>query len=482
MLIALWACIYLPRLGHSGLSMSEGHRAIPAWEMLGHGGERAGGWVVPRMFERAYLRKPPGVQWAIAGSSAVFGQTTFAARLPSALAVLALAGACGWCARRWFGPGAGGPAALAAVLMPLLVSPGRSAEIESMHNAACALAALLLLDGAVRGRVASGVLAGLALAAAGLFKGPAGLPVLAGVVLAGALTPGALARAWRGWAVAALVAAAVLVPIGLIIRREASILPDLVSQGPGEFLWDPSRLGGIALLMPAALASALPASLALLFPWGPDARREDAGPRSAARLVGLAVLLGLGVFVLAGVSNPRYTQPALAACPVLVGWVVLGARGAFVPHRARIARAMLFGRASALAAVLLAGCVGYAQWSESRRVETSGAAAGAALGALIARDAEVWADHAIEARPEVLEALRSAAASRGVRARVRWMPMGPDALPPAGSYVLLRADAGSGELARAEAERWPLRRVNLPGKEGVERVEGFAFVLLERTP
>ncbi|MFG0259415.1 MAG: ArnT family glycosyltransferase, partial [Phycisphaerales bacterium JB041] len=103
LLVIVSAAIFLPRLGATGLSMSEGHRAIPAWEMLED--TRAGDahWLVPRMFETAYLRKPPGMLWAIAGSTAVFGETEFAARFPSALSAMLLGIAVWWFATRWFG-------------------------------------------------------------------------------------------------------------------------------------------------------------------------------------------------------------------------------------------------------------------------------------------------------------------------------------------------------------------------------------------
>ena len=57
----LCALIYFPRLGDDGYASSEGQRAIPAWTMLG-----TGDWLVPRLFEIPYVRKPPGIFWAIA--------------------------------------------------------------------------------------------------------------------------------------------------------------------------------------------------------------------------------------------------------------------------------------------------------------------------------------------------------------------------------------------------------------------------------
>ena len=75
LLVALCAAMFLPRLGVGGLSYTEGHRAIPAWEML-----ESGELLVTTMFDRPYMRKPPGIAWAIGASSLVFGQTELAAR------------------------------------------------------------------------------------------------------------------------------------------------------------------------------------------------------------------------------------------------------------------------------------------------------------------------------------------------------------------------------------------------------------------
>src|SRR4051812_44009566 len=92
------ACIYFPGLGATGFSSTEGHRVIPAWEMLA-----SRDFLVPRMFGQAYLRKPPGMPWAIALSSSIFGETEFAARLVSAVSVTLLCLLIANTAHRWFG-------------------------------------------------------------------------------------------------------------------------------------------------------------------------------------------------------------------------------------------------------------------------------------------------------------------------------------------------------------------------------------------
>src|SRR5688572_5342150 len=82
--IALWAGIFLPGLGSTELKGEEGRRVMPAVTML-----EGGSWMVPYVGGKPFLRKPPLVQWCMAGTMDVFGQNAWGARLPSALAVLA---------------------------------------------------------------------------------------------------------------------------------------------------------------------------------------------------------------------------------------------------------------------------------------------------------------------------------------------------------------------------------------------------------
>ena len=85
---ALWALIYLPGLGSTEIKGEEGRRILPAITMLD-----GGSWLVPQVGGKAFLRKPPLVNWAIALSMKTLGRRDeWAARLPSALCVLALCG------------------------------------------------------------------------------------------------------------------------------------------------------------------------------------------------------------------------------------------------------------------------------------------------------------------------------------------------------------------------------------------------------
>src|SRR5436189_372970 len=85
--LLVWAAIYLPALGSLAIKGEEGRRILPAIEML-----KTGDFVVPQVGSNPYFRKPPLVNWLVAMSFRFFGaRNEWTARLPSALAVLAVA-------------------------------------------------------------------------------------------------------------------------------------------------------------------------------------------------------------------------------------------------------------------------------------------------------------------------------------------------------------------------------------------------------
>ncbi len=63
MVILVWAAIYLPRLGSLEIKSEEGRRILPAVTML-----ETGNYLVPQVGSEPYLRKPPLVNWLVAGS------------------------------------------------------------------------------------------------------------------------------------------------------------------------------------------------------------------------------------------------------------------------------------------------------------------------------------------------------------------------------------------------------------------------------
>src|SRR5438270_1365362 len=85
--LAIWAAIYLPALGSFEIKGEEGRRILPALAMLD-----SGEYLVPQVGSDSYFSKPPLVNWLVAASVRLCrARSEWAVRLPSALAVLAVA-------------------------------------------------------------------------------------------------------------------------------------------------------------------------------------------------------------------------------------------------------------------------------------------------------------------------------------------------------------------------------------------------------
>jgi len=446
LLVALCAALYLPWLGAGGLTYTEGHRVIPAWEMLD-----TGDWLVPRLFDRPYLRKPPGMQWAVAASSMVFGRTEFAARLVSAVCATGMALAAYGFARAWFGRRGALLAGAAQALAPMFWEADRSAEIEALNNLCvqfCVLAGIHLLIGRGKRWGVSGLLA-LALFGMVVAKGPAGAPVVVASWVAACIVAHSLRPLFRAPFLTAVLTGVVLsgAVFAAIAWRLARIDAEPVTQGVGEFMWSVDRLPRILALGPTGLLYALPLSLALLPPFS---RRpiveEPSDARPRAQAIALGCVLSLVAYTALGIDNPRYLQPAFAPIAPLVGSFfatrTVPARGALAPS---IASPVLWGM------VLVIAFAGFLGGYERPRRATSGERAGELLARAIPHDAEVWANEVVESRPETLYY-----AARGADATVRWGDRRQVELALAsGRFCVLRTDAGpeSELLGRFELER-----------------------------
>ena len=160
---------------------SEARYAEAAREMLA-----SGDWLLPQQSGLPYPDKPPGALWLMAGSMALFGAHVWAARLSS---FLALAGVVAllWRSHEKQGP----QAALIAASSPSFLALGQIATLDMVLT-------FFLSAGILGGRrwVGAGerraaLLAGAALAAAVLVKGPlVGMLLPFGILLTGALLEG----------------------------------------------------------------------------------------------------------------------------------------------------------------------------------------------------------------------------------------------------------------------------------------------------
>ena len=179
-LIALLLVLAALQLGALGLAPlqepDEGRYAEIAAGMV-----RSGDWIIPRLSGIPYYEKPPLVFWTAAVAMELFGQTAFAARLPSALAALAIATMLAFWGRRALGGAVSLMAPVILLTCPLVALLSRALLVDFVLAALVSGALLAAWRGLIqpapgaaprRGAVRLfWLLAGLAF----LAKGPVGL-------------------------------------------------------------------------------------------------------------------------------------------------------------------------------------------------------------------------------------------------------------------------------------------------------------------
>ena len=519
LVVLVAACVYLPFLGVRPLDFSEGHRAVPGWTML----ESHDFWH-QKMFGLTYIRKPPGIAWAIAASSAWLGETPLAARLPSALAAMLMSGLAWWYGRRWFGVArafqpvglaqenqehglnspchglAGVSAGLAQALMPLMWSPGRMAEIEMLNNLGTQMFALGLIDlMAFRGGkhkqtsdhdespfaflhelCASArdiFFPALGIAVAALAKGPASAPMLAGVLIGGCIAAKSIRPlATRGVWIALLigVSAAVVLLLKFFIANDT---PDAVREDvAGQFLWSGARVLGVVTLLPVAFASAMPAAMAIVGPFMRGVGEREVSP--IARTLAWAWIVSVLVLMCAGVSNARYAMPAAVLLPPLVPFAIAGIRSRTHQHADSESGIGAWLRRKVVSPVVWMMLMMLGAWwflaltsLSPTQDQKSSVAAASHLAGLATDKGEVWADDAIEARPDVVWQMQQ----ESPWLHMRWAKQQTRAgeLPPPGDYLLIRTDPGSAEGAQYEQVAKTTTLIRL----GAAQVRRYEFTL-----
>lgn len=317
LVLALVAALLAFRLGTIPLlGPDEPRYARVAVEM-----HRAGEWVTPTLASEPWLEKPPLYYWLAGAAFAVLGETEAAARLPSALAALALVGVSALVGARLFGTAAGLHTALLLGTALLPFAYGRAASMDmllaALVSATVGFSALRALG--IAGRLAIDA-AAVAAALATLAKGPLGLllPALVLGAYAALTRNGRLARELlhpRSIALFALVAApwylAILLEQGrrfldvFLLGHNLQRFTSTIHNHPGPFWYY------------------LPILLLGFFPWSglilPGLARLS--PRSSrADLLLLAWLaLPLAFFSLAGSKLPGYILPCLPPLAILMG-------------------------------------------------------------------------------------------------------------------------------------------------------------------
>jgi 4-amino-4-deoxy-L-arabinose transferase-like glycosyltransferase len=277
-------------------------------------------FLTPRLCGEPYYDKPVGFHWTVAASLSLFGATTAAARLPSALAALWALATTAWWAHRIRDRAAARLSAAMLGTSLLFVGLGRFGSIDMLFAAllTAAIARLSVaadeLDPSRRSLLVSYAL----LALAALVKGPVALllampPFVAAAIASpkrgfGWLTP------WRGVAAISVIAApwyaaaAIADPTYMRVFLETH---NIARFAGSETLPHQQSIAYYVVALPLAL-----------LPWTPliavGALARLRGPRWSAAEVVLAAWIAtvLGVFSLAGTRLITYLLPAFPALVV----------------------------------------------------------------------------------------------------------------------------------------------------------------------
>tara|TARA_R110002096_G_scaffold344921_11_gene538328 strand:+ start:742 stop:2256 length:1515 start_codon:yes stop_codon:yes gene_type:complete len=428
LLLILCAIITLPNIATQGLTSSEGHRVIPALEMLDTNNH-----LVPHMFSQPYVRKPQLVPWIFAAALSINPDLPpeLPTRIASAIAFTLMVLASFFFARSWFGKRAGFPTALALALTPLYWSPARAAEIESIHNLLTALGAWitlhLLLQSTKHKPAWSIALAATALLML-LTKGPAGFSIFLALITAQSILTCSYKPLFKPTILLPIATATILFLIHWS-NTLAAAGPAAITQAPSAFMFEPGRIPKLLAFIPVSLLTALPLTLALLFPWGKDAHSEaDSNNKAAqlhtAKLIALSIPIALLIMNITGVSNDRYAQPILTAAAPLVGWLLTIN---LLPHRAKILRILTLGSPTILATTLLLASLYLTTIYQPNHPNTSGKPPAQLLAkqlaaALPPHHHTLVADAMIEARPETLLYLQRALENTPHQLTIHWIP------------------------------------------------------------
>ncbi|HEX8679180.1 MAG TPA: glycosyltransferase family 39 protein, partial [Chthoniobacterales bacterium] len=343
---AVWAIGYIPALGSLQLRGEESRRVLPAIAMMEGTAaatttrEVIRAFSIPQVGGRAYLRKPPLVNWLIAASFKLSGQrNAWAARLPSALFVLAVAIAFVTIARPQLGAGGSIAAAVSWLTSLGILQKGRMIEIDAIYTSLFALALIYWLTCWLQKRATASiwivplVLLGLAL----LAKGPAVL------LFFYALTAAVL---WRTDRLPDLVtrwhALGLVLMLAVFGVWAAPLVLELGTSAPVETWWAEmfAPVAGREVLdtehwvlnLPRGATLFLPA--ALLLPFIRYSKITERLQRETFRaLAHVSLAVTVVILILPG-SYPKYAMPLIPAMCWIIGTAV--ANDAFVwPGRAR---------------------------------------------------------------------------------------------------------------------------------------------------
>ena len=322
--LLVWALIYLPALGSIAIKGEEGRRILPAVRML-----ETGNYIVPRIGSNPYFRKPPLVNWLVAASFAVSGvRNEWTARLPSALAVLAVAIAFVTVARASLGPTGSLIAALIWMTNIGMIEKGRLIEIEALYVSLCGLATIFWLSCWVQKKspwliwIPPSIFLGLGL----LAKGPTHLVFFYAVVVAVLWR----AKDWRlllhpahfaALAIILVIPAAWAIPF-LHSTTTQVAMDKWSSQYTGRLKGIDFKFFSWIQNIPRGLMYFLP--WLLLFPFARFSKFHDESHRQLARALAWGIAVPFVAVNLVPSSVARYSMPVIVPASWLLAMTYAG--------------------------------------------------------------------------------------------------------------------------------------------------------------
>ena len=377
--VALWAAIYLPRLGDIPLRGEEPTRALPASTML-----ETGRWMVPSVDGKDYFNKPPMVNWLVAASYVVTGTVTeFSARLPSVLMILAFVSLVVLMRSGWLELPGQVAVAVISLTTVLMVTRGRLIEIEAVYVAFTGMAVLWWLNvwSAKGSRWSLWIMPALFLSAGALAKGPFLGLVFYSVVVGVLLYERRLRELVSIQHIVAVAIICVLCLGWVYLAKQESSSQQMTGQWSKQLaprVIPSFKTFNLPRTLPGALRDFLPWSLFLPLLWVRRfTSRIPAGQQAMFKGCRLGMVVGFMLLAAMPCAIPRYVMPAQPVMAMMVGWVLSR-------HREPIPsdRVWVWGILAALALAAASSVAGLAVFSRGGYAWV--ACAGAIVAAMLA--------------------------------------------------------------------------------------------------
>ena len=321
---AIWAAIYLPRLGDVPLRGEEPTRALPAGTMI-----ETGRWMVPSVDGKDYFNKPPMVNWLVAASYLITGVTNeLTARLPSVAMTLALVSLVVLMRSKWLE--LPGQVVVAVIYMTttLMVFRGRQIEIEATYVAFTGMAVLWWLNvwAAKGSRWSLWLMPALFLAAGALAKGPFHGLVFYSVAVGVLLYERRLRELISIQHIVAVAIICVLCLGWVLMAKQDSSAQQMTGQW-----WKQLAPRVIPSLKTFNLTSTVPGTLRDFLPWSlflpllwvrRFTSRIPAEQQAMFKGCRLGMVVGFMLLAAMPCAIPRYVMPIQPVMAMMVGWVL----------------------------------------------------------------------------------------------------------------------------------------------------------------